>query len=255
MPVGKDTDRTGQGRLPRNFDHFAGHGLYAGGGVDVFNTDSETWPITMEELTRAHGESVTLNEIAELTGHTYSNLARWSQRTDDFFPKAIPGTGKTSPTGQVSHVQYSMDEIAKWNDNFEPLKRGRKLVSRKAPTEEESTPKPYDPETDISRNLQGHMETFLSGGIDPDSKWPQRVATREEAPGWRGIHAPGPPPQVPVETGDPRPVEKTMPTEIPKSKKQKRAKDQRRKIEDQLKESKETDEGRDLEGHPGKKFW
>tara|TARA_Y100000310_G_scaffold75496_1_gene71796 strand:- start:1947 stop:2702 length:756 start_codon:yes stop_codon:yes gene_type:complete len=251
MPVGEDTDRTGQGRLPRDFD-FAGWGLHSGeSGEDVFDTENRT----MRQLTSALNETVTLNDISELTGHTYANLKNWARRTDDFFPKSVPGSGNVGPTGAVSGVLYRLTDVVNWNDNFEPLKRGRKLVSRKAPTEEESTPKPYDPETDISRNLQRHMETFLSGRIDPDSKWPQRVATREEAPGWHGIHAPGPPPQVPVETGDPRPVEKTMPTEIPKSKKQKRAKDQRRKIEDKLKESKETDEGRDLEGYPGKKFW
>jgi hypothetical protein len=214
--------------LPRDFD-FAGWGLHSGeSGEDVFDTENRT----MRQLTGALNETVTLNDISELTGHTYANLQNWARRTDDFFPKSIPGSGNVGPTGAVSGVLYRLTDVVNWNDNFEPLKRGRKLGSGKAPTEEESTPKPYDPETDISRNLQRHMEAFLSGRIDPDSKWPQRV-----------------------ETGDLRPVEKTMPTEIPKSKKQKRAKDQRRKIEDKLKESKEKDEGRDIEGYPGKKFW
>lgn len=250
MPEGEDTDRTGQGRLPRDFD-FAGWGLHSGeSGEDVFDTENHT----MGQLTSALNETVTLNDIAELTGHTYANVQNWARRTDDFFPKSVPGSGNVGPTGAVSGVLYRLTDVVNWSDNFEPLKRGRKLVSRKPPVEEESTPKPYDPETDVSRNLQGHMETFQSGGIDPAFKWPQELQQ-----GWfaqpllHGIA--GAPSQLPAKIADPRPVEKTMPTEIPESEKQKRAKDQRRKIEDQLKESKETDEGRDLEGHPGKKFW
>ena len=250
MPEGKDTDRTGQGRLPRDFD-FYGWGLHSGeAGEDIFDTENST----MSQLSSAINETVTLNDIAELTGHSYANLQNWAKRTDNFFPKTIPGSGNVGPTGAVSGVLYRLHDVINWNDNFEGLKRGRPLGSGKAPTEEESTPKPYDPTKDIARNIQGHMETFQSGRINPAFRWPQRVATREEAPGWHGIHG-GAPPQVPAETDDPRPVQKTHPTEIPESEEQKRDKDQRRKIEDKLKESKETDEGRDIEGRPGKKFW
>jgi hypothetical protein len=194
--------------LPRDFD-FEGWGLHSGeSGEDVFDTENPT----MSQLSRAINETVTLNDIAELTGHSYANLQNWSKRTDNFFPKSVPGSGNAGPTGAVSGVLYRLNDVVNWSDNFDGLKRGRPLGSGKAPTEEAEPPKPYDPTKDIGRNLQGHMEAFQSGGVNPDFKWPQELQQ-----GWMAqplLHGvAGAPSQLPAKVADPRPVQKTHPTE------------------------------------------
>ena len=243
MPEGQDVTRTGQVRSERR-------------PFDWSKDAPELKERSVSELSRALGDTATLHDIAELTGHTYANLQNWSKRDDDFFPKPIPGSGNVGPTGAVSGIRYSLSEITEWDDNFEPLKTGRPLGSGQGKVHgPPEPPKPYDPATDVGRKLSARMEAFQSGGINPNFKWPTVPATREEAPGWHGIHG-GATPRVPAKTAEPRPVDTTpKPTEAPESEERKAEKAQRRKIEDNLKESKKIDEGRDVEGRPGKKFW
>jgi hypothetical protein len=235
--------------LPRDFDHLAGHGLYSGvEGEDVLDTENST----MGQLTNSLNETVTMADIAELTGRDAGTLTGWSRRDDDFFPKAIPGTAKVSPAGHVMQQRWRLDDIVKWDSNF--VSPAGKPGPKPKPSVEEEPPKPYDATKDIGRQMERHMEVFQSGGVNPAFKWPQELQQ-----GWMAqplLHGvAGAPSQLPAKVADPRPVQKAMPTEIPESEEQKRDKDQRRKIEGTLEESRNISEGRDVEGKPGKKFW